>query len=323
MNESTPLFSIIIPTYNRAHLLPRAIKSVLAQTFTNFELIVVDDMSMDNTAATVKGFNDPRIRYLHRTKNGSAAASRNTGIKSAKGTYIAFLDDDDEYLPEFLERTAQVLENTPISTALTWCGTLTVKDTPNGEVQISKGLWQPQFTDRESAYCSFLVSRRIGTNCGITVRSQAFQEIGLFDETLRKAEDTDFLIRMVRCFEFTVVPAHLVKIHVHSGPQLTVYDQSMANAYARIIGKNIDTLRKHPPIWTALHYKTGWLYYHGGNKQKARTYIRRALRRNPLHLKSWSALLTHELLGRKAAHLHSKLSLLRQKWWQIPEATYK
>ncbi len=98
-----PLISVVIPTYNRADLIGQTINSVLKQSYTNLEIIVVDDSSTDNTKTVVEGINDARIRYfLHSTNQGGAAA-RNTGIKAAEGEYIAFLDSDDVWVNNKLE----------------------------------------------------------------------------------------------------------------------------------------------------------------------------------------------------------------------------
>jgi len=96
-----PIFSVIIPTYNRANLLEIAIKSVLEQEFSNFELIVVDDGSEDHTRQVVNAFEDSRIQY-HYQKNQERSTARNNGIHFAKAKYICFLDDDDYYLPNYL-----------------------------------------------------------------------------------------------------------------------------------------------------------------------------------------------------------------------------
>ena len=97
------LFSVIIPTYNRAHFIERAIKSVLDQTYQNFEIIVVDDASSDNTEEVVKRFSDLRIKYHKNHINKERCISRNIGIEKAKGEYICFLDSDDYHLPNHLE----------------------------------------------------------------------------------------------------------------------------------------------------------------------------------------------------------------------------
>lgn len=102
MNEK-PLVTVILTTYNRAHLLPRAINSVLNQTYQNFELIIVNGGSTDNTGEVIKSFTDERIQYYKQKENKGMLADRNRGFDLAKGDYITILDDDDELLPEALE----------------------------------------------------------------------------------------------------------------------------------------------------------------------------------------------------------------------------
>ena len=99
-----PTISVIIPTYNRAHLIGKAVKSVLSQTYQDFEIIVVDDGSTDNTEEIVKSFTDYKIYYICHKHNRGASAARNTGIKASRGEYIAFLDSHDEWLPEKLDK---------------------------------------------------------------------------------------------------------------------------------------------------------------------------------------------------------------------------
>jgi len=103
MNTDIPFFSIILPTYNRAKFLPRAIDSVLTQKFKNFELIIIDDASTDNTKQVVETYVDDRIIYSRNEKNIERSASRNIGINKAQGNYICFLDSDDYYLENHLE----------------------------------------------------------------------------------------------------------------------------------------------------------------------------------------------------------------------------
>ena len=107
---AAPCISVILPTFERAHLLPRSLRSVLAQTFSDWELIVIDDGSTDNTAEVVQDWQrkTSRLRYLHQTNHGVGAA-RNLGIQHARGRYIACLDSDDEYLPKHLETRLRLL----------------------------------------------------------------------------------------------------------------------------------------------------------------------------------------------------------------------
>lgn len=106
----TPVISIIIPTYNREKDLERALNSVLAQTFSDWQALVVDNHSSDNTDDLVKSFNDPRIRLLKVHNEGVIAVSRNFGLKHAEGKYIAFLDSDDWWVPEKLEVSLRYLD---------------------------------------------------------------------------------------------------------------------------------------------------------------------------------------------------------------------
>jgi len=112
-----PYFSIIIPTFNRAKYIARAIESVLSQSFVDYELIIVDDASKDNTAQTVKAFNDKRIIYIKNDENKERCVSRNIGIAKSVGKYICFLDSDDYHLPDHLESLYQFIKtfNEPIA----------------------------------------------------------------------------------------------------------------------------------------------------------------------------------------------------------------
>jgi glycosyltransferase involved in cell wall biosynthesis len=112
-----PFFSIIIPTYNRAYLLSKAIESVIGQTFTNWELLIIDDGSTDNTNELVKSFTDSRIRYIWQ-ENQERSAARNNGIKQAKGDYICFLDSDDYFLQNHLEVFYADIENKKFPVAM-------------------------------------------------------------------------------------------------------------------------------------------------------------------------------------------------------------
>tara|TARA_B100001287_G_scaffold72444_1_gene60076 strand:- start:8786 stop:9667 length:882 start_codon:yes stop_codon:yes gene_type:complete len=141
-----PLFSIIIPTYNRESLIRKAIDSVLIQTFEDFEIIIIDDGSTDNTCEVVKNYKDQRIKYIYQ-ENAERSAARNNGIKNAKGKYICFLDSDDEYLDNHLFTFNEELKknNYPIwmlySKELT---TYQIKNDYNNYEKILKFMIHPQ-----------------------------------------------------------------------------------------------------------------------------------------------------------------------------------
>ena len=108
----TPLFSVVLPVYNRANLLGDALRSVLAQTEQDFEIVVVDDGSTDNPSRVVEAIGDPRIEFVRHENRGGGAA-RNTGIDKARGRFVAFLDSDDRFLPHHLATMRRLLESAP------------------------------------------------------------------------------------------------------------------------------------------------------------------------------------------------------------------
>ena len=124
MSKVNPTVSVIIPTRNRYSFVPRAIQSVLNQTYQDFEVLVVDDASDDHTDEIVKGFSDERITYIHHEVKRGGSAARNTGIKFSKGEFIAFLDDDDQWLPEKLQCQMHLLSNSPTVVGAIYTGVL-------------------------------------------------------------------------------------------------------------------------------------------------------------------------------------------------------
>lgn len=194
-----PKVSVIITTYNRAGLLPRAINSVLAQTFTNFELIIVDDCSPDHTQEVIRNFHDPRIRSFRQDKNSGLTVSRNTGIRLAEGEYVAFLDDDDEWLESKLLRQVQTLDASEPSVGLvyTWFDYIHEVDgtrTSGGRSVISGDIWENMLGwEMPSPPSTYLV------------RMEAIRQVGGLNESITIAEDRDFLLRISMQWHVAVV----------------------------------------------------------------------------------------------------------------------
>ncbi len=313
LNESVPMpsptFSVILPTYNRAHLLSRAIHSVLAQTFQDFELLIVDDASPDNTQEVVQAFEDERISYIRREQNGGASATRNTGIKHAKGIYISFLDDDDEYLPDCLKLIYQCFKTASDKTGFIGCGIQVIEDHTGEETYLRDQIPPtPQFENLNEIYLSCLEYLPFGSSWGMTVRSICFDVVGLFDENLRCDVDRDLIIRLVQHYYYDVIPVALVKRHWHLGPKVTAYNIVKAEAHEFLIQKNIHALSEYPHLWAEWHYKTGWLYYHSDNRMQGREFMLRGLRKYPWHMKSWIGLLLYESFGARGPQVHQFVS---------------
>ena len=214
MHKSSPEVAVIIPTYNRALLLPRAIKSVLKQTFTKFELIIVDDASTDQTRQVVQRFNDQRIKYIrhNHTKGGSAA--RNTGIDSSRSEYIAFLDSDDEWLPNKLRKQLDLFRKSSEQTGLMYTWLAHIYE--DGRIKYSKQAY------RENAYKELLVKNFIGSSSSGVIKRNVLSLINGFDENLPARQDMDFWVRIAEHFEINFVPEVLVNIyHGQSGERIT------------------------------------------------------------------------------------------------------
>src|SRR4030042_1588084 len=198
-----PTVSVIIPTYNRAHLLNRAIKSILVQTFGDFEIIIVDDASTDNTERIVKSIDDKRILYIRHENNKGGSAARNTGIRQARGKYIAFLDSDDEWLPEKLEKQLKVFERSTNSVGLVYTGIIK-------ESKQRRSVHQ----SRENTAQAILAENYVGTTSTPLIKKECFLKTGLFDETLPSAQDWDMWIRIGQYYEFDFVTEQLVKYYL-------------------------------------------------------------------------------------------------------------
>ncbi len=309
-----PLISVIIPTYNRAHLVGRAIKSVLEQSFSAFELLIIDDDSSDQTAQVIAQWDDARIHYLHLDTNRGSSAARNAGIRAAKAEFIAFLDDDDEFLPDALAELYQAISHAPDTVAYAIGGIIRVIDTLQGEVVDCT--YQPQVPRslcREELYLQFLRGVPFGTGYGVLFRRSAFDTVGLFDEQLWAAVDRDLFLRFILHFDFMVIDKRLVRTHKHNAPQLTDPTFKRVVADELILKKHNNALQSHPRLYSHLLYSLALGYYRHNAKEEARRRFLQATRLFPFHGKPWLGLLCYEVF-------HFSPSAIRRLWSRRPLA---
>ena len=187
--------TVVLPVFNRAQVLPRAIESVLAQTFPDFELIVVDDGSRDGTHELLARQSDRRVRVITVGRNRGACAARNRGIEEARGELLCFLDSDDIYLPDKLEVVSTLFGGRPDLDVLV------------DSFVCHKGVGPKRRAKRKlnppglggSAFRSALFERRIAkATSALSVRRRALVEVGSFDERLRRRQDLDLVLRLSR-----------------------------------------------------------------------------------------------------------------------------
>jgi glycosyltransferase involved in cell wall biosynthesis len=205
-----PQVSVIIPTCNRARLLPTAIQSVLRQTFSDFEVVVVDDASDDSVGEVVKSFNDDRIRLIRHNSRLGGAAARNTGIRNSRGAYIAFLDDDDEWYPEKLARQMDVMLRAPRKVAAIYSGYFIV------ERDTGRICRRRIPSERGNLQETLLEGNPIGGTSAMLLKRSCLEKVGLFDENLPSFQDRDLWIRISRDFHFDYVQEPLFNYFLHS-----------------------------------------------------------------------------------------------------------
>ncbi|MBD2387134.1 glycosyltransferase family 2 protein [Cylindrospermum sp. FACHB-282] len=190
-----PTVSVIIPTYQRGHIVSQAINSVLAQTYSDYEIIVINDGSQDNTSQVLAQFSDHhRITAIHQANQGLSAA-RNAGIRSAKGKYIAFLDDDDLWEPQKLEKQISVLEANP-GIGLIYSDSLFFSDKRG----LFPGSYNTAFPTPNLQVLWTLFRYNYIPVLTVIVRRDCLDKVGLFDETLRCCEDYDLWLRVIEKF---------------------------------------------------------------------------------------------------------------------------
>lgn len=188
-----PAVSVIMPVYNRASVVGRAIDSVLAQDFADFELIVVDDGSTDASAAIVSAMPDPGLRFIELATNSGGNAARNRGIREARAPLLCFLDSDDYYLPHKLSAVVRRFAEQPAVEVLI---DSFIKIYPRGDNRPDTPRRNP-ILDTSEEVLEALFTRRIWkATPGISARRDAVIRAGMFDETLKRRQDYDFIIRL-------------------------------------------------------------------------------------------------------------------------------
>lgn len=263
-----PQFSIIIPNFNRGKVILTAISSVLDQTYKNFEIIVVDDCSTDNSVQLISEIRDERIKLFKLDENSGAAEARNYGIKMSAGEFISLLDSDDFYEPTFLEKSLNVLGATGDEVGFSWTG---VRYLESGKGK--EKIWVPE--KKETAYLTFLNSLHIGTNSGVTFKREVFQKCGYFNSELPAAEDTDFFLRITKKFNYCIVLEILINIERDGEDRLSKNFQKIAQAYNAFLPDHFSVIDRSKHLQAKFYYKMMWLNFHLNEKGKASFFYKK------------------------------------------------
>ncbi len=239
MAAARPAVSIILPTYNRAHCIRRSIDSVLSQTFKDFELIVIDDGSKDDTKQILESYDDRRIVYVHNTENRGQTRRLNDGLRLARADLIAFQDSDDEWLPDKLEKAVAVLIGAADEVGVFYSDMTRVHD--DGSLRAWKS---PDVVHGVLVSETTLDYQHVGIGIqSAVIRRTCLARSGLFDEALPRFIDLDLFIRLSDLFGFHHSEEALVRYY--AGGEISRDTGALVKARRHLIAKYRQRLRAH------------------------------------------------------------------------------
>lgn len=236
MTERTPRVSVILTTYNRTNLLPRAIDGVLEQAYRDWELLIVDDASEENTAAVVDEYDDERIRLVEHDRNRGVAAARNTGIEHARGEYVAMLDDDDEWIDDGkLGTQVRALDEADDDVAFV-CTDLRIA---SGDGERVRGVGRP-----DDLVGHILAHNGIIYSPTVMFRRSVLVEYGGYDERLARGVDSEMYREpLIDGYDALFLDDVTTLVHEHDGPRITFKER--VEDYRREIDAIHHLLEKH------------------------------------------------------------------------------
>lgn len=294
---SVPAVSIVIPTYNRAHLIERALRSVLAQTFQDFEVLVMDDASTDDTAGVMARIGDPRVRHIRSDRNLGPPAQRNRGLQNARAEFVAFQDSDDEWFLDKLEKQVARLRALPADVALTYCAL--IRHEESGLVRHISNALTPGNERVEILRCNTETFTQTWLG-----RRAALLECGGFDDRLHLWDDWDFLLRICQKYHVDVDGRTLCIVYETPG-SMVKQNHHRLNGMELLMEKHHALMEPHPETMSRNLYVLGRFHVVAGNGARGRQLLFQSLRRQPFKPRSW-VLLALALPGARfaAAVLH-------------------
>ena len=286
--ESAPLVSVIIPSYNRAATLARAMRSVLNQGYSNLELLIVDDGSTDNTQDIVRSFDDPRVRYLKSEQNEGASGARNRGLVSAKGYFVAFQDSDDEWLADKLQlqvdaAVAAGVPNVAVFHMKVVYGRDDARKYGTGRICCVPRL-DPAKHDHDFVKLSH--RENLMSPQTLLFSRSVLEEVGLFDRSLINSVDWDFSLRLVRHAKVVFIEEPLVMTYIQDD-SISLVPSRRVRSQLRIILK-LNRLGDVDPAVLGDHFgRIGTALGRMGKPRLAARLLRHAVRLAPSRPSNW------------------------------------
>lgn len=283
------MVSIVLPTYRRPELIERAIATVFDQTFADWELLVIDDngegtSEQRRTAEVLQRNDDARVKYVVHPSNLGGGAARNTGIKRARGEFVAFIDDDDAWEPEKLEAQLSCFATVGDDVALVYCRTRVVD-----EVAGTTWLWP---TDgRSHSTRDLLRKNTVGSTSLVLCRRFALVAVGGFDDRLPARQDVDLYIRLSQRFAFAFVDRVLNTNYRHAGASIGKDVAAKIRAHELFQQKYLDVIESDAEVHHFRLVSLGKHYVLQRRHADARRVLWRAWRMRPLHLSGLAQLM--------------------------------
>lgn len=269
-----PLVSVVTITRNRGHLIRRAIDSVLAQTYRNVEHIIVDGASTDCTRLVVEAYQNTRVKFIALEDNYSIPRTIRIGVDQSQGKYISFLDDDDEYLPDKIEKQVALIESLPSGYGMVYCWMSYYDDRSKKFLRLYKT------TLRGNIGSEVIDMPRVSGTPTYLMRKEVFEDVGGWAEDIGIISDWEFAARICQRYAVDYVPQSLVKVYVNHGAcrmsdsgyyknlaeKLIIFHTHFLKEFKQLFDKYPKKAARHYYILTRAYYSTGqneygWEYY--------------------------------------------------------------
>jgi len=292
-----PLVSVIIPTFQRSEYLIRAIDSVLNQTYQNMEIIVVDDNDGDNEyrKSTSENLNEyiskEQIIYLKHDKNKGLPAARNTGIKQAKGEFIAFLDDDDEWLPQKIEKQIELFQKLDDSYGVVGSYWKIINEFDHNE--------RIRTLTKRGDLSKILALNHFSPPSMVVVKKKYLDKVENFDENFRWREDIELYYRLSFVCKFDFVEEILVHYYQHPDTLSTNFEKKLA-AVIQYLEKHSQSIKANKVPWGEINEHLADLYAVNGEKGKALKHFLVSIISRPFHLAHYGKLIYAIILDKDA-----------------------
>lgn len=284
-----PSISVIIPAFNRAATLLASMRSVLSQSYEDFELLVVDDCSSDDTVSVARSLSDPRIRIIQNAVNLGAGGARNAGVANSRGKWVAFQDSDDEWLPTKLEKQMSRLDAQGADHVAAYCGLLRLGGLDNdARARMTVGyVPDPRYTIVDGQLLEGLLRTSLISTQTLIVRRDVFDRIGGFDERTTPIEDWDFALSLCQEGRIALVDEPLV-LQRFSPNSITRQHSKRLASQVLVLEKHQALFAGHPGL-LAFHYCIiAGGFRRQGNLAAARSNLARAIRLDPTNLSLWA-----------------------------------